>query len=518
MRTLFIGMLLLAYVFPVQAQDEYIIEGNIKGLKNGTVFTLFRRDGRVGSSIARDTVRNETFRFKERVAGERYDRLSLSCHSEDFPSMSLAIYATPGAKISISGSDNLLYTWKVDSPVKEQKDFNRFIDATRDLWNDYQKTLISQNACRMMMRADAATDAEKATASVEREALDKLIEELQVKIAEREIAILKTVPISDVELDNLYGQSFGVRYNEKFPYTQDVIALYNGLTDKQKASPEGLNIAANLFPPAVVKEGDLMADADLYDLEGKLYRLADFKGRYILLDFWSSGCGPCIMALPEMKEIQEQYADRLVLVSLSSDTEKRWKASAREHDMTWQNLSDLKQTAGLYAKYGVNSIPNYVLISPEGKVMKMWSGYGPGSLKLKMRRWLDTTKREMSIIRQGEWKTVNYPNLQSSNTDNLEIKQVLLTDTATVVRFNAYYIPKYWIQLSPNSHLVDSKGNEYALKKAEGITPGEHFFLPESGEAEFVLYFAPMPVDTDVFDFTEGDTKDSWQLKGVGLE
>ena len=97
----------------------------------------------------------------------------------------------------------------------------------------------------------------------------------------------------------------------------------------------------------------------------------------MLLDFWSSGCGPCIMALPEMKEIQEQYKDRLTIISLEFGYDKnRWKAASAQHEMTWQNLSDLKQTAGLYAVYDVNGIPNYVLISPEGKnrenVVGLW--------------------------------------------------------------------------------------------------------------------------------------------------
>ena len=82
--------------------------------------------------------------------------------------------------------------------------------------------------------------------------------------------------------------------------------------------------------------------------------------------------------------------------------------------MTWQNLSDLKQNAGLSAVYDVNGIPNYVLISPEGKIMKMWSGYGKGSLKLKMRRYLDVPKREMSITQGTNDKIVNHPVTEST--------------------------------------------------------------------------------------------------------
>lgn len=52
--------------------------------------------------------------------------------------------------------------------------------------------------------------------------------------------------------------------------------------------------------------------------------------------------------------------------------------------MTWYNWSDKKQASGLYLKYGVRGIPHYVLISPEGKVVSTWAGYGKGLLLNKM--------------------------------------------------------------------------------------------------------------------------------------
>ena len=49
------------------------------------------------------------------------------------------------------------------------------------------------------------------------------------------------------------------------------------------------------LPSVTVKEGDEMADTDLYDLQGNIHHLADYKGKYLLVDFWSRGCGPCMM-------------------------------------------------------------------------------------------------------------------------------------------------------------------------------------------------------------------------------
>ena len=76
----------------------------------------------------------------------------------------------------------------------------------------------------------------------------------------------------------------------------------------------------------------------MYDLEGKVHRLAEFRGKYILLDFWSRGCGPCIMSQPELKEISEMYKDSLEVISLSIENRKGWEEASKSHAMTWNKL------------------------------------------------------------------------------------------------------------------------------------------------------------------------------------
>ncbi len=72
------------------------------------------------------------------------DHHSLCNREADFPSMSLEIYATPDAQIKVTGTNTLIYTWKVDSPVKEQQEYNRFIENSRDLWDEYQRLAIKE--------------------------------------------------------------------------------------------------------------------------------------------------------------------------------------------------------------------------------------------------------------------------------------------------------------------------------------------------------------------------------------
>ena len=128
MKKLLFSSLLLLSSLASQAQNEYTIEGDVKGVKDGTLVSLFLTDGRVGSVVASDTIRNGTFFFKRNAGESGMDQLSLMCNREaDFPPMSLEIYATPNAKIKVTGTNTLIYTWKVESPVKEQQEYNRFI-------------------------------------------------------------------------------------------------------------------------------------------------------------------------------------------------------------------------------------------------------------------------------------------------------------------------------------------------------------------------------------------------------
>ena len=477
---------------------------------------MFRSDGRVGTTIATDTIEGGKFYFKVKPESD-LDRLNLYVASNDFPSMSREIFATPKSYIQVNGNGNHIFTWPVKSEVKEQKEYDEYLSAAKELWEEFQKVSAEVSACWGIVDSSTASSDEKKSAKDKIKSLHQQSEEIQLGISKKEIALMKTKPVSMIWMDKLYGLSMGVRYSPTYPFKEEALALYQRMTDAEKNTEMGKVIGSNLFPPVTVKVGDDMADGDLYDLEGNLHHLSELKGKYMLLDFWSSGCGPCIMAIPEMGELQQKYADKLTVVSLSSDAEKTWRAASARHKMTWKNWSDKKQTAGLYMKYGVRGIPHYVLISPEGKVVDSWSGYGKGSLLRKLRPYMHP-KPAMSMEKKEGALLVNYPDYQANNTNGvLEIKQVECTPNATVLRFKAYYTPNNWIRIAKEAFLLTPDGKQYKVLKAEGITLGKEFFMPESGEAEFSLTFEPLPKATQVFTFQEGNGENVWSVMGIKL-
>ena len=124
---------------------------------------------------------------------------------------------------------------------------------------------------------------------------------------------------------------------------------------------------------------------DVRAFDSVLWRSPD--GRFFW--FWSQGCGPCVQSIPELEKISAFYADRLAVISISSDPKDQWLAFLKEKGLKGHQWNELRNDgAGLAAAYNVHGIPHYVLIAPDGKVQDVWNGYGEGSLERKMKEHL----------------------------------------------------------------------------------------------------------------------------------
>jgi peroxiredoxin len=127
------------------------------------------------------------------------------------------------------------------------------------------------------------------------------------------------------------------------------------------------------------KPGEKAPDFTMNDLDGKEIRLSAFQGKPVLLDFWATWCGPCRADLPNFKKIVETYAPKglvVVAVSLDEDQAKLREVVATEK-MTWPQLFDGKGWRNAIAvQYAIQSIPQSLLIGPDGTVVRRESRAG----------------------------------------------------------------------------------------------------------------------------------------------
>lgn len=128
---------------------------------------------------------------------------------------------------------------------------------------------------------------------------------------------------------------------------------------------------------AKMTEGYQVPDFSLIDIDGKEVTLADFSGKYALLDFWGTWCRYCVMGIPEMKEYYQKYSDKIEFVGIDCrETQEAWKAGVKKYALEWTNLYN-GYDQSLIVEYGIQGYPSKIIISPDGKVVEAFLGEDP---------------------------------------------------------------------------------------------------------------------------------------------
>ena len=132
-------------------------------------------------------------------------------------------------------------------------------------------------------------------------------------------------------------------------------------------------------PPPAASTGAAM-DFSAKNLDGKVVKLSDFRGKMVLVNFWAVWCGPCQEEIPELVDLYKNYRDKgFVILGVSDPSDlSEIKTFVAQHKMDYPIVID---PGAISDEYSVVGFPTSILIDRNGKIVKKFTGYSPDMIK-----------------------------------------------------------------------------------------------------------------------------------------
>ena len=372
--TMMIAALSLGSLSSLHAQQRLVVIGEVKNIEEGTVFNLEETSG-TGSSghysiydpEDNGKVINGRFMLSYKSGNPTSRHFALYSESPGFERwVQLDFWANQGDTVYVKGNGKILGNWEVRTKAPEQKEWDLIRKATTKEYEAYQQARLDYEAYRQYRRDTEMSEAEWDSTKVILAQKDTMRIKNRTLWFKSQLIAMKELPVTDFWMDQLSTLIYFASSRREM-LEEPIKELYMLKADKIDRKPDGKAVREWVYPYPKAELGKPCVDSDLFDVNGKKHRIDDFRGKYVLLDFWANYYGACIAAFPHIGKLQQQYTDQLSIISISIDKVDTWKKSKYQKEITWYSLNDGGSLhGGIAGSYNIMALPTYILIAPDG--------------------------------------------------------------------------------------------------------------------------------------------------------
>ena len=356
--------LLLTFLFIfsfISIAQKCIVSGEIKGLKNDTLSIMFLPLKQGETPIIDQVVCVNGKMYYEvnllaplthlvRISSKKWNSsFSVNTYPFNFEMTDINLFINSGDKINFKAEPdpNGIYLQAFGNKLNEQRNelLTKLYPLHKKLNSDCFKYVENKKLRDSLQTNKDIGFIEKIIAQINTQTIDFIVKHPDWEISAEVLMGLPT--------DSCY---------KYFPI----------LSDKIKSSFFGKYASDILYS---LKTGDIAPDFSLPNQNGKTVTLEEFKGRYVVVEFWGSWCGWCIKDIPKMKQYFNKYKNEATFVSIACrDNEANWGKAIAKNEMTWTNL--LNNDDELTKNYGIEGYPTKVIIDKNGIVVGKYLGEG----------------------------------------------------------------------------------------------------------------------------------------------
>lgn len=340
-RMMMLLMLLLSSALMAQENTGFSIKGKISGWNDGKKLAVFNEE-LGGGPLATTVVKDGTFLLKGKT-----DEAKPYFIGEEGTEERIFVFLD-NSNIELSGHKDSLREVKINGGTAHN-DYKAFVNGFSPLFAEVNQ--LSKAAQSGSGKADSLQTLIESRINFIQEEIDRFIENKKTS-AVAPFVILVT---GDISSDPSMKQQ-----------------RFEKLADPARESYFGKILAKSIADANIGQIGSIAPEFSQNDANGNPVTLSSFKGKYVLLDFWASWCGPCRMENPNVVQAYEQFRDKnFTVLGISLDKDKAaWLNAVKEDKMNWTQVSDLKFWENEVAQlFRVQSIPQNYLVDPTGKIV-----------------------------------------------------------------------------------------------------------------------------------------------------